>query len=89
MQRYYFLFLLLGLSLLLFAAFVGTLGSPTAASGGLAGGLGIAGGLSLVAAALVIRRSQEDEATIRTLERRVFDLEAELEARAGERDDEP
>jgi hypothetical protein len=88
MQRSFVLLLLLALALFLAATFIGLLGAPTANVGGLACGLAISGGLSLVAGALVLRRSQEDEATIRTLERRTFDLESELEARTTERADE-
>jgi len=88
MQQPFGLFVLLGLILLAVAVLVGLLAAPTVATGGLACGLALAGGLSIVSGALVIRGSQEDEATIRTLERRVFDLESELEARAGEHADE-
>ncbi len=83
MQQSFLLFLVLGLALLLTAVLFGLFGAAGAATGAAAG-LAVAGGLSVVAAALVVRRSQADEATIRTLERRVFDLESELEARAGD-----
>jgi hypothetical protein len=92
MNQSRFVYVLLGLALLIAAAAFGLFGTPDVKSGGVACGLAIAGGLSLVASALVVRRGQADEATIRTMERRIFDLESELEARAGERhihDEEP
>jgi hypothetical protein len=92
MNQSYFLYVLLGLVSLLAATALGLFGPSDVKSAGAACGLAIAGGLSLVASALVLQRSQADEATMRTLERRIFDLESELEARAGDRhphDDEP
>jgi hypothetical protein len=87
MNQSAFTYLVVGVVLLVAAGGVGLFGAADVGHGGLAGGLAIAGGLSLVASALVVQRSQIDEATIRTLERRVFDLESELEARAGEHDE--
>jgi uncharacterized membrane protein YccC len=81
MQRFFVLYFCLGIVLLALALAFGVFQPQML----LAAGFAVAGGLVLLGGAFVIQRSQVDEALLRTMERRVFDLESELEARAGER----
>lgn len=82
MNQSSFSYTVLGVVLLGTASAFGLFGGPEVKHGVVSCGFALAGGLCIVAGAIVRQRTQTDEATIRTLERRVFDLESELEARA-------
>jgi hypothetical protein len=92
MQKVFYLYLIIGLMLLGAATGMGLVAASSLPHVVMAAGLAVAGSLVMVGGAFVLQRSQQDEAALRTMERRIFDLESELEARAGDRaplDDEP